>query len=361
MSPEIKQLIDSLNENALYRVSMSSIELFHSNFWDWMFTKYKESIQYFFEGVVEFQDVSRLSSRREHKNLDILIEDEQFFYIIENKIKSLPDTEQLKNYSNKKIGKKTFVKGIITSIVEMDIPNDEYDSYQWTNLDYKEIGVRIQTFVNHYKTQNLNYDRFDFELIEKYIKMISDISNLMYSEITDKNVYNLDTVLSEVGFEVVYKKLMGSMLKSKFLSNDLFKSFEPYLYDEKVKYTINHAKLTLTIYLRSHEEDTDFGIQIEDYDYRWFIVKNNKNKQIISSKKHKEEIATGLFEELRNKYPLWFRDEKFNRYVTEDYTFVYQKQTDIKKNTSYDILMSRVINDMQLLLNAGYLKDSQDN
>lgn len=72
----------------------------------------------------------------------------------------------------------------------------------------------------------------------------------------------------------------------------------------------------------------------------------------VSDNSYFRPVALTRFIFLSNK-SLWF-------YVTEEYTFVYQKQTNINKNTSYDILMSRVINDMQLLLNAGYLKGAQD-
>lgn len=356
MNKDIKEIIKELNENALYKISMSSIELFHSNFWDWMFSKYKESIQYFFEDIVNFDDISSVSSKREHKHLDLLIEDNNHFYIIENKIKSLPDEQQLKRYSEKTIYKKTFRRGIIASIVKIDLSEELMSKDKWVNLSYKEISTRIKKFRNDYIKHHSDYDSFDFELIERYCKMISDISSLVENENAEKEQYRLNTKLSEIGFDVVYRKLIGSILKSKFLKSEKFMKFKPFFEEEGIYSSINRAKLTFSIYLQAKEKDTSIGIQIEENDYRWFLHKSHEPNQIILSKNHKEEIAIEYFKVQRGKYDKWFNDDQLYRYITEGYTFIYQRKESIKPNTTFEELILRVAKDLTILLNEGYLK-----
>lgn len=268
--------VNELNNNALYKISMSSIELFHSNFWDWMFNKYKMSIKYFFEGIVDLKNTDILTSKRERKHLDILIEDEDNFYIIENKIKSLPDKKQLNEYSEKIIGKKVFGKGIIASLVKLDSFEMKGVDDKWVHLDYQEIASRIERFSTDYKNLNKDYDLFDFGLIDRYHKMIKELSLVTYMELNQQVSYHFKTQLSKIGFDVVYKKLLGSMLKTRFMNHQDFQKYKSYLAYNKVDYNgidynINRTNLTFTINLNSHEENTIFGIQIEHYTYRWLI------------------------------------------------------------------------------------------
>lgn len=360
MENKINKIIKELNDNALYKISMSSIELFHSNFWDWMFSKYKESIQYFFEDIVHFDDMSDVKSKREHKHLDILIEDTNYFYIIENKIKSLPDEEQLRRYGEKTIYKKVFKKGIIASIIEIDLSENFKNEGKWVSLGYKEIAMRIKKFRDDYINYHNDYDTFDFDLIEKYYNMIYGISLLVQNEIADKTRYQLNTKLNEIGFGVVYRKLMGSVLKSEFLKNDSLMRFKPFFQQEGIYPSINRAKLTFSIHLQSKDKDTSVGIQIEENEYRWFMHKSHKPNQIIQSKKHKEEIAIEYFRAQRDKYNKWFNDDKLYRYITEAYTFIYQRKESVKSNTTFEELISRVTKDLMILLNEGYLKESND-
>ena len=356
-----KELINQLNENALYKISMSSIELFHTNFWSWMFNKYKSSLKYFFEDIINVDDFDNLDVRREYKHTDICILDDQSAYIIENKIKSLPDNKQLEKYQGEKYERKPFKIGIITSIVKLNIIQEMLDKDHWVYLDYNDISRRIKNFMNFYISENKDYDRFDFELLSKYCDMIEQLYHLMSNELVERNQYLLDTCLTDIGFGIVYKKFIGTLLVNQILNYHRFSDFKPYLEENGVTSDINRTQMTLTIKLSSIEENTSIGIQISNYEYRWFISKWNDNPRRYSDKEKKRLAAEEVFNSKKQRFPKWLIGEGFNRYVTENYTFVYQKKEPFKPNILFSDMIDRIINDVCFLQKQGYIKKTDKN
>ena len=96
--------IKYLKESPIYAMSLCSKELFHSNFWAWLMKQDESFIEIFFknEGNKQLAGIGR-----EDGNRDVTVyrksnkDDEKEkadIYVIENKLKSIPTEEQLKNY-----------------------------------------------------------------------------------------------------------------------------------------------------------------------------------------------------------------------------------------------------------------------
>ena len=123
-----------LKNNPVFAMSLGSKELFHSNFLafifmhksagnlrKWLYAKAVEET----DKTIEFDICFR-----EKSNFDLLfkIKGEEKFILIENKFKSLPDSEQLKKYSEKlqekeienKSGNKVKYKGIDSGFKKED-------------------------------------------------------------------------------------------------------------------------------------------------------------------------------------------------------------------------------------------------
>jgi hypothetical protein len=81
-------------------LSNNSHELFHSNLWQWLLRIDKKFVKCFFN---KCNVNHNLEIDRETENLDLRIidKDAQKQYIIENKLKSIPNDEQLNNYKEK--------------------------------------------------------------------------------------------------------------------------------------------------------------------------------------------------------------------------------------------------------------------
>ncbi len=105
LDPSLETSIKTLRGNPIFRLSLGSKELFHSNFWEYLLTDVDSplpAVRAFF-GIPKNADIKVL---REKKNFDLLVYWEEkdkrtTCLIIENKVKSLPDAAQLKKYAEK--------------------------------------------------------------------------------------------------------------------------------------------------------------------------------------------------------------------------------------------------------------------
>ena len=102
--------IKKLKESPVFALTLGAKELCHSNFWKWLIDKDKNFAKVFFKEI----DVDKIDSvSREKEHMDLVVEtkngDYIGGYIIENKLKSLPDKEQLEDYKNK-FGSEVFIQ-----------------------------------------------------------------------------------------------------------------------------------------------------------------------------------------------------------------------------------------------------------
>ena len=89
----ILKAINDLSNNAMFAMSLTSKELFHSNLWAWMLRKYPQVFTPVFYPEYNRQD--KIEVLREYKNTDLFLKIGGKSIIIENKLKSLPDKKFL--------------------------------------------------------------------------------------------------------------------------------------------------------------------------------------------------------------------------------------------------------------------------
>lgn len=111
-------------------MSLGSKELFHSNFWAYLIrtNEYRRLIHAFFKDF-DLQTFDKVERENKHRDLTIFDKNGKE-YLIENKIKSYPDEDQLKEYSGG-----SFIKGSITGIKEHPFKLDK-----WKFTSYSEIA-----------------------------------------------------------------------------------------------------------------------------------------------------------------------------------------------------------------------------
>ena len=96
---KILKAINDLSNNAMFAMSLTSKELFHSNLWAWMLRKYPQVFTPVF--YPEYNGQDKIEVLREYKNTDLFLKIAGKSIIIENKLKSLPDKNQLERYDKK--------------------------------------------------------------------------------------------------------------------------------------------------------------------------------------------------------------------------------------------------------------------
>ncbi|MGI6409836.1 MAG: PD-(D/E)XK nuclease family protein [Bacteroidales bacterium] len=109
----MKETINLLKESPLFNLSLSSKELFHSNFIAWLISEYPNEMWRIFSKYTSLETskykIKKDSVDREQKHIDIMFdvveiggdETKATKIIIENKVKSLPYKEQLEKYATK--------------------------------------------------------------------------------------------------------------------------------------------------------------------------------------------------------------------------------------------------------------------
>ena len=85
--------VSELKKSPIFAMSLSSKELFHSEFWAWLFARNIEYARIFFPNISTIENVGR-----EEGNRDITVYSGGKGYVIENKVKSLPNVKQLEKF-----------------------------------------------------------------------------------------------------------------------------------------------------------------------------------------------------------------------------------------------------------------------
>lgn len=160
MDSELKKAVDNLKDNPIFKMSLGSKELFHSNFleflWDLNPSAFVSMINIFLkEHPIEKRSDYKL--KRELKSFDICIyhgtdKAPQYDLIIENKVKSIPYKEQLEGYKQEvSEGCRFLLLALSESFPDKDnIPG-------WNTVSYSDLSSGIQKCFNNCPEKVSNY------------------------------------------------------------------------------------------------------------------------------------------------------------------------------------------------------------
>jgi len=230
---DIKKIKDNLKKSPMFNLSLSSKELFHSNFIHWLASSYEDLFWYVIEQICGCNKDSwsnvqgEFEYRRECENFDFSVwktngKEKELILVIENKVKSLPDEEQLKRY-NEKIKKiketedDTTIK-ILLSLVE---PNFKSDKIYWKHVSYQDYIDSLEkasntTFKNiPPKTKDYIYHR---ELIKDYIdfvKKLNFLKNYWIKEDRKEDSPKLIKYMKELRIDDLRQKIICSTIERK--------------------------------------------------------------------------------------------------------------------------------------------------
>lgn len=331
----LKQIFNELKQSPIFAISLSSKELFHSNFWAWLIDYNKEYAKAFFNDI-DYQNISKISREEKHRDLTLYVNEK--IYIIENKIKSLPTEEQLIRYQN---NEKNFYKGCLTGVVKLDkLPQ------KWNFISYEKIGDSIREITDKHKL-----DKWYF-VIEEYVKVIKNIEKLVIefnahygNKLICWNEYNNDLMLSDledIRFADVCKKYKANEFVN-YLNNNLKVELESLIEENNENNIVlfinswfsNKSSLIDVRFIKNKDTDNQLvvGIQIQDNQYR-FCVERRKGTLNFKAENpfdclFEEFLKYGWFDNY-DKTKKLFKNRKtsmrdlYCKYNSTDYKFVYQ-------------------------------------
>ena len=239
-------------ENTLnYQLSLSNLELYHSNLFAVVLEKARFINHKFFSDVIDInKKYTDLKVYREKKSIDLTIEitDEKgktHVIFIENKVKSLPDESQLIGYSEKDPN----AKGILLSLVKPGFKLSD----SWFRRSYVELIEYYNDLLDKvdktFRLFLLDYIEY-MKNVEKFIEKISYGESYFLEESSNK-------VLEGMRLRSVIEKIHYANLQNKIA--DLgYKT-----YSGRIKGG-HHFGIDLPI----EDATSSFDIQIQGNQYR---------------------------------------------------------------------------------------------
>lgn len=166
--------IDELSSSPLFNLSLSSKELFHSNFLAWLAQHYPD---FFVEickdlGCKADWSNAEWNVKREYENFDLCItSDEKNVMVLENKVKSIPTKAQLDKYVEKL--KKEYEGNIDLILLSLStsFPDKQAieDEKKWQIRNYKDLCTATR---KHMQLINNQYHK---ALIEDYCSFVATL------------------------------------------------------------------------------------------------------------------------------------------------------------------------------------------
>ena len=365
--------INKLKESPLFNLSLSSSELFHSNFLYWVANNYKKEFGEMFAPYLKEvpSDLTIHNVYREKKNIDL-----SFSYqngqevFIENNVKSVPYIQQLVRYSNNNPNHNYILLSLSRPLFfdDLDIHGRELDykeieGVKWHYISYEVLKVKLQSILveinehDEYHSKIItdycnfiqslievkefcklkNYEKFDFYSKENN-EVYKELENIRLHDFYLKKKYEF------LAFEV-YKRLKNKGVRHRLISFGTpldWESDSPIIYFSSGM--TNTQGLMDLKYLIS--ERVALGIQIQGDQYRMVVEDRN-------------EVTANSIKEILHEKGLWFnfsknfgssikvypiiRNKGFNKFGK---AFFY-KSVKLHRSTTIDEVVNFILSDFE--------------
>lgn len=180
----IQQIIKDLNCSPLFNFSLSSKELFHSNFLAWICKAYPKIMAKVFADYLKNKEypLEIIQVNREQKHTDLKLKyshGEEL--IIENKVKSLPSFSQLKEYSNHHPNSSFLLLSLIEPNFAEFYPEEQKiiidnqpKPFTWYYLSYSNLAKKFQEA----QPEIFGINSYHGQLLAEYIQFIGHLHTL---------------------------------------------------------------------------------------------------------------------------------------------------------------------------------------
>jgi hypothetical protein len=299
----MKATIESLKKSPLFNLSLSSKELFHSNFIGWVISNYPNEMWNIFSKYTDLDakkfKIKENSVFREQNHIDIMFdviekdgdEKNEHKIIIENKVKSLPYFEQLQEYSKKFKGAKCILLSLSTpSHLLKDDVIIEVDHHKWHLLTYEQFTQDLSLqFMNSNALDSKNISNYQEHLISDYIFFVDHLVKIdKETAIQENEIFNwynekLKKDLNEIRLFDFYIKKKCENLSLKIF--DKFKSDEKWNGDlMRINSSIVQSTNGEIRFYYKFNERISISIEVSEMYYRKMVHVTNqikKNKEIL--------------------------------------------------------------------------------
>ena len=364
MNEELKKF-ENLKKSPLFNLSLSSKELFHSNFLYWLGESHKvefgEIFKDFLKILPEDNNLEIEKIHREKDNIDL-----SFTYyneqeiIIENKVKSIAYIEQLKKYSEKNTDKKNYILLSLSKPVFFE-DKDKFVIKANNNIDVEWNFLSYSTLLGMLKTLSKKIQgSYHQNIINDYCNFIDGLIEIeSYCNLTEDDCFPFEK--NEIFSDIKEIRLHDFYLKRKYellafqVSNKIKETKEDSIFFgslsnwEKQKdkpIYIGHGMtrgLGLMDIKYKISTNVSLGIQIQGDHYR-MVVENTVDLASIAGKILEEKLWFDFSENFDEKEVYPKGEKEFNKYGA---TFFYKSVNLVSDpNLSISDLIKFILNDL---------------
>ncbi len=328
----ITNQISELKKSPLYYLFLSSKELFHTNFWAWLFEINKiEAIKLFSASphtitekpIREHKQTYKLTNEKKINGkqkdsskdissiIDLFIKTDNVNIVIENKVKDFPTIDQLSRIVGS-FGPEPKAIFLLVSLFNTDkliLP------VPWKVLNYKELsdkiipsslvkGITEVDKVSYYEALISDYKEFISKL-----HALADNRELRVTNNYDfANEFNKDdgeekglfSLLDQIKFWEVYQKMRASHLKYEYEKFNRISIIGP------VVYGIHHQRATINFPIKllneKGENELEIGIQLENDEFRKYVFCKNAGRMLDHMKEKDVFFDKNYFSPSKKKY-----------------------------------------------------------
>lgn len=348
--------IEILEKSPVFNLSLSSKELFHSNFIAWVAKTYPVEFGNLLAKYFQFKTEDNVITKveRESKNIDLIVEfNSEIKIIFENKVKSTPDERQLIEYKAKNNADYYVLLTLIKPAFDLDVTG-------WKLMRYKDMSSVVLSALS------LEIDNsYHKQLIRDYIQFVdalSSLSNMMALNVEEDYFNFYGTIhaglkrikLHDLYLKYTYNELVIA-LRNKIKSE--LKDYEV-ITGQKYSHKINRNKIVINSSIMngkgiinidySNEDEMIYGIMLDGERYNLYIYSWGSKLENI------QEIANQLQESSKwftfnnvldiDVYPK--NGKKFNQYGKN----MLYRSMKIKTDTQLSSLLEQVIQDLRRLI-----------
>ena len=221
---ELLTLRNKIENTLNYQLSLSNLELYHSNLFAVVLEKSEFINHKFFSDVIDInKKYTDLKVYREKNSIDLTIEvidedSKNHVIFIENKVKSLPDKDQLVRYSEKDSN----AKGILLSLVEpgFELPEGWFRRSYVELIEYyrdllDKVDETFRLFLKDYIEYMENVEEFIGKVSYGESYFIEESSNkvlegMRLRSVIEKIHYaNLQNKISDLGYKTYSGRIRG--------------------------------------------------------------------------------------------------------------------------------------------------------
>lgn len=175
---EVRELCASLQDQALFHLSLHSKELFHSNFLGWLCEAYPVAAAEALNWWVPEAETNRLNVLRERSNLDLAVQlPGRAPFIVENKVFSPPDESQLARYAE---GKLAGFENPVLLLLSLTTPTWHDGTHTtpsgrtWQHLSFADLATILSCVLEALDQAPM----FHLILIEEYRRLVLTLDQL---------------------------------------------------------------------------------------------------------------------------------------------------------------------------------------